>query len=111
MRCDSGSWGGCQRLLGRLASESGRLGHGDGGHAWGARRRRALMLPILRSGRTSAWRTTHFFPPLLKLAITEAAVLSVTVHVSVPLQPPPLQPLNRAPRPGTAVKVTTEPAA
>ena len=34
-------------LLGWLASESGRLCHGDGGHAGGARRRRALMLPIL----------------------------------------------------------------
>jgi hypothetical protein len=35
------------RLLRRSASESGRLCHGDGGHEWGARRRRALMLPIL----------------------------------------------------------------
>jgi hypothetical protein len=33
------------------ASESGRLCYGDGGHAWGARRRRALMLPILFSFR------------------------------------------------------------
>jgi hypothetical protein len=33
----------CRRLLRRRASESGRLCHGDGGHEWGARRRRALM--------------------------------------------------------------------
>ena len=37
-----------QRLLGRPASESGRLCHGDGGHAGGARRRRALMLPSMK---------------------------------------------------------------
>src|SRR6266852_4727121 len=37
----------CGRLLGRPASESGRLCHGDGGQARGARRRRAFMLPIL----------------------------------------------------------------
>ncbi len=42
-----------QRLLGRPASESGRLCHGDGAHEWGARRRRALTLPILRR----TWRT------------------------------------------------------
>src|SRR5260370_5361269 len=35
------------RLLRRSASESGRLCHGDAGREWGARRPRALMLPIL----------------------------------------------------------------
>jgi hypothetical protein len=35
------------RLLWRSASESGRLCHGDGGHEGSARRRRALMLPVL----------------------------------------------------------------
>ena len=39
----------CRRLLRRPASQSGRLCHGDGGDEWGARRRRALMLPILLS--------------------------------------------------------------
>ena len=38
-----------QRLLGRPASESGRLRHGDGGHEWGDRRRRVLLLPTLLS--------------------------------------------------------------
>ena len=33
--------------LGRLASESGRLRYGDGGHGRGDRRRRPFMLPIL----------------------------------------------------------------
>ena len=37
----------CRRLLGRPASESGRLCHGDGTQARGARRRRAFMLAIL----------------------------------------------------------------
>jgi hypothetical protein len=32
------------RLLRRSASESGRLCHGDGGHEWGARRRRLIVL-------------------------------------------------------------------
>jgi len=36
------------RLLGRAAAESGRLGHGDGGHGRDDRRRRALMLTILK---------------------------------------------------------------
>jgi hypothetical protein len=35
------------RLLGRPASESGRLCHGDGGHEWGDRRLRAFVLTIL----------------------------------------------------------------
>ena len=47
-----------RRILGRPASEAGRLCHDDGGHAGGARRRRAVMLPILilsaRAGRRSA---------------------------------------------------------
>ena len=33
--------------LGRPASEYGRLCHGDGGHEWGDRRRRVVMLPTL----------------------------------------------------------------
>jgi hypothetical protein len=37
----------CHRLLGRPASESGRLRHGDGGHGSGDRRRRAFMSSIL----------------------------------------------------------------
>ena len=37
----------CRRLLGRPASGSGTLWHGDGAQARGARRRRAFMLPIL----------------------------------------------------------------
>jgi hypothetical protein len=39
----------CGIGLGRPVSESGRLCHGDGGPEGGARRRRALMLPILLS--------------------------------------------------------------
>jgi len=34
-------------LLGRAAAESGRLGHGAGGHGRGDRRRRAFMLTTL----------------------------------------------------------------
>ena len=39
------------------------------------------------------------------------AALSVTVHVPVPVQPPPLQPLNVDPAAGAAVKVTAVPLA
>ena len=53
----------------------------------------------------------HFFPPLLKLAVTDTAAFTVTVQSPVPVQPPPVQPLKWAPRPGTAVRVTTEPLA
>jgi len=42
---DAALW---QRLLGRPVSEYGRLCHGDGGHEWSGRRRRALMLATLR---------------------------------------------------------------
>ena len=40
--------------LGGPASESGRLCHGDAGHEEGARRRRALMLPVLVTTRPLA---------------------------------------------------------
>jgi len=38
----------CRRLLGRPASEYGRLCHGDGAHDGGARCRRVLMLPTVQ---------------------------------------------------------------
>ena len=40
------------------ASESGRLGHGDGGHAWVPAAGGALMLPILKRG----WRWARSVP-------------------------------------------------
>jgi len=43
--------------------------------------------------------------------VTVVAALSVTVHVPVPVQPPPLQPLNVDPAAGAAVKVTAVPPA
>ena len=46
MHCGSG-------LLGRPVSESGRTCHWDGAHEGGARRRRALMLPILSNSLAS----------------------------------------------------------
>jgi hypothetical protein len=45
-----------------------------------------------------------------KLAETLVAALMVTLHVPVPEQPPPLQPLNVDPLPAAAVRVTTVPA-
>jgi len=47
-----------QRLLGRPASESGRLCQGAGGHAGGGRCRRGRMLPTLKSclGSFGPWR-------------------------------------------------------
>ena len=41
--------------------------------------------------------------------MTDVAALTVTVHVPVPVQPPPLQPVNVEPAAGVAVKVTTVP--
>ena len=58
-----------QRLLGRPVSEYGRLCHGDGGHEWGDRRRRVLMLPIL----------TLFPTP----SATRSPVLSGRMHLLV----------------------------
>jgi hypothetical protein len=45
------------------------------------------------------------------VAVTVAAALIVTVHVPVPVQPPPLQPLNVDPAAGVAVNVTAVPLA
>jgi hypothetical protein len=42
-------------------------------------------------------------------ASTVAAAVSATVHVPVPLQPPPLQPVNVPPAPPLAVSVTIVP--
>jgi hypothetical protein len=46
-----------------------------------------------------------------KLAVTAWAALIVTVHVPVPVQPPPLQPANVEPAAGVAVNVTAVPLA
>jgi hypothetical protein len=45
----------------------------------------------------------------LNVAVTEVAALIVTVHVPVPAQPPPLQPMKVEPAPGVAVSVTAVP--
>src|SRR5687767_7758208 len=42
----------------------------------------------------------------VKVAVTVAAAESVTTHVPVPLQPPPLQPVKSESPPGLAVNVT-----
>jgi hypothetical protein len=46
----------------------------------------------------------------VKAALTDVAAFTVTVHVPVPPQPPPLQPLNVEPLAGVAVSVTVAPA-
>jgi hypothetical protein len=43
------------------------------------------------------------------VAVTDVAALIVTVHVPVPEQPPPLQPVNVEPAAGVAVRATTVP--
>jgi hypothetical protein len=45
------------------------------------------------------------------VAVTVVAAVSVTVHVPVPEQPPPLQPVKVEPAAGTAVRVTVVPLA
>jgi len=44
-----------------------------------------------------------------KVAVTVCAALIVAVHVPVPEQPPPLQPVNVEPAAGVAVNVTRVP--
>jgi len=70
----------------------------------------AAAVPVRNAlvGRDTPGVSYHFFPPLLKLADTEV-VTPATVQVPVPLHPPPLQPLNRAPFAGTAVRVMPVP--
>src|SRR5207247_9861383 len=46
-----------------------------------------------------------------KVAVTDVAAFSVTAHVTVPAQPPPLQPAKVEPAAGAAVKVTVVPLA
>src|SRR5690242_8172805 len=46
----------------------------------------------------------------VNVAVTAVAAATVTAHVPVPEQPPPLQPENTLPAAGVAVKVTTAPA-
>src|SRR5207253_8560735 len=46
-----------------------------------------------------------------KVAVTVVAAETVTTHVPVPEQPPPLQPLKVAPTAGVAVSVTAVPLA
>src|SRR5947209_11502856 len=45
----------------------------------------------------------------MKVAVTEVAAFIVTLQVPVPVQPPPLQPVNVEPAAGAAVRVTTVP--
>ena len=45
------------------------------------------------------------------VAVTDVAALIVTLHVPVPVQPPPLQQVNVEPVAGVAVKVTAVPLA
>ena len=45
------------------------------------------------------------------VAVTDVAALTVTLHVPVPVQPPPLQPVNVEPAADVAVKVTAVPLA
>src|SRR5258705_3117108 len=44
-----------------------------------------------------------------KVAVTAGAAFMVTAQVPVPVQPPPLQPVNVEPAAGVAVRVTTVP--
>ena len=46
-----------------------------------------------------------------KVAVTVVSALRTTVQESVPLHPPPLQPVNVDPVPGAAVRVTMVPLA
>jgi len=48
-------------------------------------------------------------PPAANVAVTVTDPFPASVHGSVPLQPPPDQPLNVDPDAGVAVRVTTLP--
>src|SRR5262245_240721 len=45
----------------------------------------------------------------LNVAVTDVAALTVTVHIPVPAQPPPFQPVKSEPAAGVAVNVTVVP--
>ena len=60
-----------------------------------------LPVPALLTDRLNCW--------TLKVAETEVAAFMVTLHVPVPEQPPPLQPLKVDPPAAAAVRVTTVP--
>src|SRR5262245_65859179 len=45
----------------------------------------------------------------VKVAVTDVAPITVTTHVPVPVQPPPLQPVKVDPATGAAVRVTMVP--
>src|SRR5262245_14889602 len=45
----------------------------------------------------------------LNVAVTDVAALIVTVHIPVPAQPPPFQPVKSEPAAGVAVNVTVVP--
>src|SRR5207237_514574 len=61
-----------------------------------------LPVPALLTDSGNVWR--------VKVAVTVVAALIVTLHVPVPVQPPPLQPANNEPDADVAVNVTTVPA-
>src|SRR3989442_1646644 len=58
-------------------------------------------VPALLTARVKVWRS--------KVAVTVVAALRVTVHAPVPVQPPPLQPVNVESAAGVAVTATTGP--
>jgi len=55
--------------------------------------------------------TSSRYRLIANVAVTAVAAATVTVHVPVPLQPPPLQPANVDPVDGVAVSVTVVPVA
>jgi hypothetical protein len=54
-----------------------------------------------------AFDTVSVYVFSVNVAVTDVSALSVTTHVLVPEQPPPLQPVNVEPAAGVAVSVTT----
>src|SRR5207249_1724118 len=70
----------------------------------------AVKVMVVPLAYAAAQVVPHEMPAGAKVAVTDVAALSVTVHVPVPVQPP-LQPLKIEPAAGVAVKVTGVPLA
>jgi hypothetical protein len=76
-------------VLGRPASESGRLRHGDAGHGRGDRRGRGLMLPSLSSQTPSLsvwWRRFATSRTRWRQAVPVPAKRSPTITIGIEAQ-------------------------
>ena len=66
----------------------------------------AMPVPVTAPLPVPDFVTVRMYELSVNVAVTLAAIVIVTVHAAVPLQPPPLQPANVDPADGAALSVT-----